>query len=76
MTQSYDSKMTPKDFKHLWHCFYALIRDKSWLDRHDIFEMTALCSAAFSPGSLVMADQVRNMVYRVMMEDWRRPERA
>lgn len=29
-----------------------------------------------SPGSLVMADQVRNMVYRVMMEDWRRPERG
>lgn len=29
-----------------------------------------------SPGSLVMADQVKNMVYRVMIEDWRRPERG
>lgn len=28
------------------------------------------------PGSLLMADQVRNMVYRVMMEDCRRPERG
>lgn len=29
-----------------------------------------------SPGSLLMADQVRNMVYRVRTEDCSRPERG